>query len=128
MTLEQVLQLGKMGYTKEEIEQLETGKPQEANDSGPIAGNEPETPPEAAPEAPAEPAKDESPAEDKAPDLDAETMKRLDGMEAQLTKILRAIQASNLKKDSFGGPTEDIDAAADKALASLVTAGIERKE
>ena len=30
MTLEQVLQLGKMGYTKEEIEQLETGKPQEA--------------------------------------------------------------------------------------------------
>ena len=125
MTLEQVLQLGKMGYSKEEIEQLETGKPQETNDPGPVAGNEQETPPEAAPE---EPAKDESPAEDKAPDLDAETMKRLDGMEAQLSKILRAIQASNLRKDSFGGPTEDIDAAADKALASLVTAGIERKE
>ena len=123
MTLEQVLQLGRMGYTKEEIAQLETGKPQETNDPGPVAGNEPE-----ASEEPAEPAKDESPAEDKAPDLDAETMKRLDGMEAQLSKILRAIQASNLRKDSFGGPPEDIDAAADKALASLVTAGLERKE
>ena len=127
MTLEQVLQLGKMGYTKEEIAQLETGEPQETHNPGPVETEEPEAEKEPAPE-PAEPAKDERPAEDKAPDLDEKTMKRLDGMEAQLTKILRAIQAENLRKDSFGGAPEDIDAAADKALASLVTAGIERKE
>ncbi len=120
MKIGEILELGRMGYTKEEILKMDTTPPSETAETEQPAEvteteTEPATVPEKVPET--EPVKP-----------DAEIMKRLDSFEQRLTDLLKSIQAENVKRDSFGNAGPDIDAQADKAMASLITSGIERKE
>ena len=119
MKIEEILQLGKMGYTKEEIQQMETGsQEQKAADPEPDpAEQEPKQEPASKEPAAAAPA-----AQDDKPEVkpDPAIMQRMDSIEKQLQALVRTMQAENVKKDSFGNPAENIEQQADKALAALI--------
>ena len=128
MTLAEILKLGEMGYTKDEINRLEQGNITHDETAKPEAA-EPEKK-EAAEEKPKEVSKPESaqPSEEKkpvaAPD---ETAKRLDSLEQNINKLIKAIQDDNRKRDSYGAAEPDFDKQVDKAMAALIRPD-ERKE
>lgn len=120
MKVDQVIRLLEAGYSKEEIQQMEQGaqEPQEQETTKPEpAAEQPEqkTEPAAAPESKPE---EKGPAAETAPD--PETGKRLDGIENQLKQLIKSIQESNVRRDSYGSAGEDIEKQADKALAALI--------
>lgn len=127
MKVDQVIRLLEAGYSKEEIHQMDTGnqEPQEQKQETTKpepAAEQPEQKTE-----PAEPAgnqDDKGPAAETAPD--PKTNERLDGIENQLKQLIKSIQASNVRRDSYGSAGEDIDKQAENALASLISH--ERKE
>lgn len=116
MKIEEILQLGRMGYTKEEIQQMETGNqvPETTDPQPDPAEQEPKQEP--ASQEPAAAAQDEKPEEKQDPAI----MQRMDSIEKQLQALVRTMQAENVKKDSFGNPAENIEQQADKALAALI--------
>ena len=121
MKVDQVIRLLEAGYSKEEIQQMEQGaqEPREQETTKPEpAAEQPEqkTEPAAAPESKPE---EKGPAAETAPD--PETGKRLDGIENQLKQLIKSIQASNVRRDSYGSAGEDIDSQADKAMAALIS-------
>lgn len=119
MKVDQVIRLLEAGYSKEEIQQMDQEK-QEAPKQEPAAEpQEPETEPAAAAQDPASKPDEKGPAAETAPD--PETGKRLDGIEQQLKQLIRSIQASNVRRDSFGSAGEDIESQADKAMAALIS-------
>lgn len=120
MKVDQVIRLLEAGYSKEEIQQMEQGaqesQEQETTKPEPAAEQpEQKTEPAASPESKPE---EKGPAAETAPD--PETGKRLDGIEAQLKQLVKSIQASNVRRDSYGSAGEDINSQADKALAALI--------
>lgn len=124
MKVDQVIRLLEAGYSKEEIQQMDNGnqEPQETPKPEPAAEQpEPKKEPAAAAESKPE---EKGPAADPAPDQ--ETGKRLDGIEAQLKALVKSIQTSNVRRDSYGSAGNDIDSQADKAMAALI--GHEGKE
>lgn len=118
MTANEILQLVQAGYSKEEIQQMETGNQETAKQEPAAEPKEPETEPAAAEQEPASAPEEKGPAAETAPD--PETNKRLDGIEKQLKQLIKSIQASNVRRDSYGNAGEDIDSQADKALAALI--------
>lgn len=123
MKVDQVIRLLEAGYSKEEIQQMEAGnqEPQEQETPKPEPAAEkpePKTEPAAAEQDPASKPEEKRPAAETAPD--PETGKRLDGIENQLKHLIKSIQASNVRRDSYGSAGEDLESQADKALAALI--------
>lgn len=124
MKIDQVIRLLEAGYSKEEIQQMETGnqepKEQETTKPEPAAEQpEPEKKPAAAEQDPAsKPEPEKKPAAETAPD--PETGKRLDGIENQLKQLIKTMQANNVRRDSYGSAGDDLETQADKALAALI--------
>lgn len=123
MKVDQVIRLLEAGYSKEEIQQMEQGaqEPQEQETTKPEPAAEqpePKTEPAAAEQNPASKPDEKGPAAETAPD--PETNKRLDGIESQLKQLVKSIQASNVRRDSYGSAGTDIDSEADKAMAALI--------
>lgn len=118
MKLDQVIRLLEAGYSKEEIQQMETGNQETTKQEPAAEPQEPETEPAAADQEPASEPEEKGPAAETAPD--PKTNERLDGIEKQLKQLIKSIQASNVRRDSYGSAGEDIDSQADKALAALI--------
>ena len=125
MKVDQVIRLLEAGYSKEEIQQMEQGaqEPQEQETTKPEPAAEQPEPkkkePAAAEQDPASKPEEKGQAAETAPD--PETNKRLDGIEAQLKALVKTIQASNVRRDSYGSAGEDIESQADKAMAALIS-------
>lgn len=118
MTANEILQLVQAGYSKEEIQQMETGNQETAKQEPAAEPQEPETEPAAADQEPASAPEEKGPAAETAPD--PKTNERLDGIEKQLKQLIKSIQASNVRRDSYGSAGDDIETQADKALAALI--------
>lgn len=118
MKVDQVIRLLEAGYSKEEIQQMETGNQETTKQEPAAEPQEPETEPAAAEQDPASKPEEKGPAAEPAPD--PKTNERLDGIEKQLKQLIKSIQASNVRRDSYGSAGEDIDSQADKALAALI--------
>ena len=119
MKVDQVIRLLEAGYSKEEIQQMDQGD-QETTKQEPVAEpQEPETEPAAAEAEPASAPEEKGPAAETAPD--PKTNERLDGIEKQLKQLIKSIQASNVRRDSYGSAGEDIESQADKAMAALIS-------
>lgn len=119
MKLDQVIRLLEAGYTKEEIQQMDQGNQETTKQEPAAEPQEPETEPAAAEQDPASAPEEKGPAAETA--LDPKTNERLDGIEKQLKQLIKSIQASNVRRDSYGGAGEDIDSQADKAMAALIS-------
>ena len=119
MKLDQVIRLLEAGYTKEEIQQMETGNQETTKQEPAAEPQEPETEPAAAEQDPASAPEEKGPAAETA--LDPKTNERLDGIEKQLKQLIKSIQASNVRRDSYGSAGEDIESQADKAMAALIS-------
>ena len=120
MKVDKVIRLLEAGYSKEEIQQMDTGnqEPQEQETTKPEPAAE-------QPEQKTEPAEQAGDQDDKgraaetAPD--PKTNERLDGIEKQLKQLIKSIQASNVRRDSYGSAGEDIDKQAENAMAALIS-------
>lgn len=120
MKVDQVIRLLEAGYSKEEIQQMDTGnqEPQEQETTKPEpAAEQPEQKTEPAEQAGDQ--DDKGPAAETAPD--PKTNERLDGIEKQLKQLIKSIQASNVRRDSYGSAGEDIDKQAENAMAALIS-------
>ena len=118
MKVDQVIRLLEAGYSKEEIQQMDQGNQETAKQEPAAEPQEPETEPAAAEPEPASTPKEKGPAAETAPD--PKTNERLDGIEKQLKQLIKSIQASNVRRDSYGSAGDDIESQADKALAALI--------
>ena len=118
MKVDQVIRLLEAGYSKEEIQQMDQGNQETAKQEPAAEPQEQETEPAAAEQDPASAPEEKGPAAETAPD--PKTNERLDGIEKQLKQLIKSIQASNVRRDSYGSAGEDIDSQADKALAALI--------
>ena len=98
---------------------METGNQETTKQEPAAEPQEPETEPAAAEQDPASAPEEKGPAAETAPD--PETGKRLDGIEQQLKQLIRSIQASNVRRDSYGSAGEDLETQADKAMAALIS-------
>lgn len=134
MTVEQVLSLVEKGFSRDDIMQLigdgSTPSPVPATDSGaagadPGSGSsspdqdaKPEKPLSAGPAADA--ADDPEPAKPAAAAEPTATEKRLDSIEQSISKLIKSIQANNLKSDAFGKQADSLDEQTDKIMASII--------
>lgn len=136
MTVEQVLTLVEKGFTRDDIMKL-TGNGSTSShvpeaDSG-AAGADPgqvnPLPDQAAkPEkeitaGPAADAKDDPEPEKKPAAAAAEptaTEKRLDSIEQSISKLIKSVQANNLKTDAFGGAADSLEETTDKIMAGII--------
>ena len=119
MKVDQVIRLLEAGYSKEEIQQMEQGNQETTKPEPAAEPQEPETEPAAAEPEPASTPEEKGPAAETAPD--PKTNERLDGIEKQLKQLIKSIQASNVRRDSYGSAGEDIESQADKAMAALIS-------
>ena len=119
MKVDQVIRLLEAGYSKEEIQQMEAGNQETTKQEPAAEPQEPETEPAAAEQDPASAPEEKGPAAEPAPD--PKTNERLDGIEKQLKQLIKSIQASNVRRDSYGGAGDDIETQADKAMAALIS-------
>ena len=129
MTVDQVITLLQNGFTKEEITQMEQS-PVESHS----AQDPQQTPEQPAQEQPAqepqqepehEPHPDPKP-EQPAPPNDIDS--RLTGIEKNIASLIRSIQQSNLKNDSFGSTPDSLEDQTDKIMASLIRPEPAKKE
>lgn len=121
MKVDQVIRLLEAGYSKEEIQQMDNGNQEPTEQETPKpepAAEEPEQKPAAAEQDPAGKPEEKGTAAETAPD--PKTNERLDGIEKQLKQLIKSIQASNVRRDSYGSAGTDIDSEADKAMAALI--------
>ena len=134
MTVEQVLTLVEKGFSRDDIMQLigdgSTTSPVPASDSG-SAGADPGRV-LSSPDQDAKPEKTISagPAADAADDPEPEkpaaaaeptaTEKRLDTLEQSISKLIKSIQANNLKSDAFGKQADSLEEQTDKIMASII--------
>ena len=119
MKVDQVIRLLEAGYSKEEIQQMDQGNQETTKQESAAEPQEPETEPAAAEQEPASAPEEKGPAAETAPD--PQTNERLDGIEKQLKQLIKSIQASNVRRDSYGSAGEDIESQADKAMAALIS-------
>lgn len=124
MTVDQVITLLQNGYTKEEITQME----QSPVESHPA--QEPQQNPEQpAQEQPAqEPQPDPKPEQPAQPAQPNDIDSRLTGIEKNIASLIRSIQQSNLKSDSFGSTPESLEDQTDRIMASLIRPEPAKKE
>ena len=53
---------------------------------------------------------------------------RLDGIEKRITDLIKAVQTSNVKKDSFNNPSDSLEDETDKIMKSIIRPEVERKD
>ena len=99
------------GFTKDEIISLARDLPEPKPTPEPI--------PEPTPEPEVEPTPEPAPEPEPEP-VETETDKRLTLIETNLSKLLKAVQNSNLKKDSFGSVPESLEMETDKIMSSII--------
>lgn len=122
MKVDQVIRLLEAGYSKEEIQQMDTGNQEPQKQEQETKKPEPAAEQPEQKKEPAEPAgnqDDKGPAAETAPD--PKTNERLDGIEKQLKQLIKSIQASNVRRDSYGSAGEDIGKQAENAMAALIS-------
>lgn len=116
MKVEQVIRLLDAGYTRDEITAMETGEAlpevKQTEQENPI----PEKPIPENPEA----------SEMKTTDNETDVLtKRLDSIEESIQKMIKTVQSTNLKHDSFSG-LESLEDKTDDIMKSIIRP--ERKE
>lgn len=121
MTFQEVKQLHEMGFTPEQITQLNLGSEPE-----PQPEPEPETKPEPQPEP--QPETKPEPQPETKPEQDPVT-KKLESMEKTINDFIVAMQKNNLKTASVNLlPDDQIDVNANTALSELIRPMIKQKE
>lgn len=117
MTFQEVKQLHEMGFTPEQITQLNLGTEPE-----PQPDPQPETKPEPQPE----PQPEEQPEPQPEPD---QVSQKLASMEKTINDFIVAMQKNNLKTASVNLlPDDQIDVNANTALSELIRPTIKQKE
>ena len=53
---------------------------------------------------------------------------RLDGIEKRITDLIKAVQTSNVKKDSFNNPSDSLEEETDKIMRSIIRPEFNRKD
>ena len=136
MNVEQVLTLVEKGFSRDDIMKLigdgSSISHVPATDSG-TAGADPGQDNSSSPDQAAKPEKEISagPAADAADDPEpgkpaaaaaepTATEKRLDSLEESISKLIKSIQANNLKSDSFGGAADSLEETTDKIMAGII--------
>jgi hypothetical protein len=132
MTVEQVLTLVEKGFTRDDIMKLtgdgstsshvpEADSGAAGADPGPVSSR-PDQAAKPVNAGPAENAKDDP--EPKEPAAAAaeptETEKRLDSIEQSISKLIKSIQANNVKSDSFGEQGGSLEEQTDRIMASII--------
>ena len=92
------------GFTKEEIFRLARDEP---------AAQEPDKTPQEPDKTPLEPDK---------------TAEKLNGIEKAIEELRKAVQANNVRNDSFGSPAESLETQTDKIMAGIIRPEHEKKE
>ena len=117
MTFQEVKELHEMGFTPEQITQLNLGSEPEP---------QPEPQPEPEPETKPEPQPETQPETQPEPDP---VTPRLESMEKTINDFIVAMQKNNLKTASVNLlPDDQIDAGANTALSELIRPTIKQKE
>lgn len=117
MTFQEVKQLHEMGFTPEQITQLNLGSEPEP---------QPEPQPEPEPETNTEVQPEEQPEPQPEPD---QVSQKLASMEKTINDFIVAMQKNNLKTASVNLlPDDQIDAGANTALSELIRPTIKQKE
>ena len=132
MTVEQVFTLLDKGFSRDDIMQLigdgSTPSPVPATDSG-TAGADPGQENSSSPDQDAKPvnagpaenaADDPEPKEPAAAAEPTATEKRLDSIEQSISKLIKSIQANNLKSDAFWKQADSLEEQTDKIMASII--------
>lgn len=129
MKLEQLEKLLDAGFTKDEIFTLigEHPTPETSDQPTPVitppANETTETPETPTPETP------ESKPETTPPEtINTEIENRLAGIEKGFTDLVKAVQISNLKNDSFGSSPDSLEEQTDRIMKSIIRPEIEKKE
>ena len=52
---------------------------------------------------------------------------RLDGIEKRITDLIKAVQSSNVKNDSFSNPSDSLEEETDKIMKSIIRPETEKK-
>lgn len=131
MTVEQVLTLVEKGFSRDDIMQLigdgSTSSHVPVTDSvtdGADPGQVCPSPDQAAKPVnagPAENAKDDPEPEPAAAAAEpTATEKRLDSIEQSISKLIKSVQANNLKTDAFGGAADSLEETTDKIMAAII--------
>lgn len=115
MTVDQVITLLKNGYTKEEITQME----QSGDESQPAAEQQLEQEPQPAEQQPEQ----EAPPNPEPNEVD----KRLTSIEQNIANLIKSIQQSNLRNDSFGNTPDSLEDQTDRIMASIIRSEPARK-
>ena len=117
MTFQEVKELHDMGFTPEQITQLNLGSDQEQH---------PEQQPEPQPETNPEPQPETQPEPQPEPD---QVSQKLASMEKTINDFIVAMQKNNLKTASVNMlPDEQIDVNANTALSELIRPTIKKEE
>ena len=131
MTVEQVLTLVDKGFTRDDIMQLigdgsitstvpDTDSGTAGADPGPVSSR-PDQDAKPVNAGPAENAKDDPEPEPAAAAAEpTETEKRLDSIEQSISKLIKSIQANNVKSDSFGEQGGSLEEQTDRIMASII--------
>ena len=107
------------GFTKDEIIQLARDEPNPEPTPNPDPTPNPEPNPEPTPNPEPNPEPTPNPTLEPNPVSDA-TEKRLSGIEKGISDLIKAVQASNLKNDSFGNSADSLEAQTDRIMASII--------
>ena len=111
------------GFTKTEILQLARDEPTPDPEPNPTPAPDPEpnpTPtPDPNPTPEPNPTPDPNPTPAPAPDTSG-IDQRLTGIEKTISDLVKTIQASNLKNDSFGNNPDSLETQTDKIMASII--------
>lgn len=117
MTFQEVKELHEMGFTPEQITQLQLGSEPEPQT---------ETKPKPQPEEPPEPQPEEQPEPQPEPD---QVSQKLASMEKTINDFIVAMQKNNLKTASVNIlPDDQIDIGANTALSELIRPTIKKEE
>ena len=121
MTFQEVKELHEMGFTPEQITQLNLGSEPEQQPE-----TEPEQQPETKPEQQPETKPDQQP--EQKPEADSVSQK-LESMEQKINDFIVAMQKNNLKTASVNIlPDDQIDVNANTALSELIRPTIKKEE
>ncbi len=119
MTFQEVKELHEMGFTPEQITQLNLG-------------SEPEPQPETKPEPQQDPQPETKPEPEPQPETKPEpdpVTQKLESMEKKINDFIVAMQKNNLKTASVGMlPDDQIDVNANTALSELIRPTIKKEE
>ena len=115
------------GFSKDEIIELARDRPAQKE---PEPAKDPEPEKDSEPVKDPEPIKDPEPVKDpeKEPEKEDNTGKRLDSIEQSIAKLIKTIQTSNVKNDSFGAGQDSLEEQTDRIMASIIRPETEKKK